>query len=168
VAQRVVDLLEIVEIEIGQGDGLAGLAGPPQLQLGRFLEVPPVGRRGQRVLTGEAVFMPQRGDQGREQGGMEQEIDQPDRGVPVRDQRMGVYRAGDQVVDQPDRRAEQGNDIAAVSVLQGDQGNGHQKENRERDLVSSDVVGVADDPDKGQRDPQAEPPGEQGQMRHSE
>ena len=53
VTERVVDVLEAVEVEVGHGQWLAGAFDARQTGLEQFVEQPPVGQAGQWIAEGE-------------------------------------------------------------------------------------------------------------------
>ena len=83
-AASVVDLLEVVEVEVGEADRSAIPSGPEAFPLGHQLEGAAVHGAGERIDHGHPLLVHQRVAQGSEQGGDQHQDPQAGGGVPQR------------------------------------------------------------------------------------
>ncbi len=145
VTERVVNRLEVVEIDVGDRDRPPLATGEIQLVVADLRERTSVQRPGQAVGARQLVLAREMAPQNDQQGARRGEEAEPHEGVPIRNQPMAVWVTGSQVDEEPGRRRcgaeEDARSPSAVPAAERDRG---EIEHGDRKLVAAREVQRAD------------------------
>ena len=152
VTAAVVDALEVVQVDVGQGDRLAITRREIETTLELLEKRPPVEDAGQRVRTGEFLLDLDVGPQGVQEIRDNQHEPQVQNAVPGHEPRASGVMACPYVgAEGREHRERRDREAGVAPGIPGRDAHRDQVEDRERDLEADQVVRNADDADREER-----------------